>query len=380
MPNFLEDYSSINSAGSAVQGFIKGLDDYQDRQMKKTEFDAKMKSMQTSAEREALNQKIDMRAKHLAQGPDGTLTDAPMSGADRSDHLLKEATAGQMRTGEDPLGNATGYKVDPEQLKAKQMEAKAAAQASAAAMRTASNQNAQEIAKDRLDRADHNGVLRRLAQNSNIKARVSQYQNLDNALSTIVQADHVTPQQVMEFQQAVRSNLGIKGTSGIGEREETYFKTAGMNAAAWKQFMTGDPAELSKNSNLMNHFKQLASIEQGNIKKQFHNSLIAATGGHKSMYARREDLAGDLEDALTGQEGQLVSQNPAEPARGLVQPEQGFLGKAGGFLFGSPSQAASSPPSAHPEAAEAMSWAKNPKSPGWSQEKADEIIRRLGGQ
>lgn len=37
------------------------------------------------------------------------------------------------------------------------------------------------------------------------------------------------------------------------------------------------------------------------------------------------------------------------------------------------------PASAHPEAEQAMAWAKNPQSPGWTQDKANTILQRLGG-
>lgn len=65
--NFLQDYSGINAAGSAVQGFVKGLNDYQDRDMKKQEFEAKMKAMQTQADRDALNQKLEQSKEQRAQ-------------------------------------------------------------------------------------------------------------------------------------------------------------------------------------------------------------------------------------------------------------------------------------------------------------------------
>jgi hypothetical protein len=150
--------------------------------------------------------------------------------------------------------------------------------------------------------------------------RLNQYQNLDNALSMITQARELTPQQIQEFQQAVRSNMGISGVGGVGEREETYFKTAGLNAAMWKQFLTGDPVSMSKDSKLMDHLRDLAGVEQSNIKKQYSNRIKAVTGGNASIYREHPELQSDLDDLVSGfndqvQPGGLMT----APAQGMIQ-------------------------------------------------------------
>ena len=55
---FLEDYSNIAAAGSAFQGFVKGMQDAEDRDYKKREFESKMKTMQADAEKNALEMQI----------------------------------------------------------------------------------------------------------------------------------------------------------------------------------------------------------------------------------------------------------------------------------------------------------------------------------
>ncbi len=83
------------------------------------------------------------------------------------------------------------------------------------------------------------------------------------------------------------------------------------------------------------------------------------------MYGRRPDLKDDLKDFLSAQKDQLESPQQAAPPQGLVQPQQGFLGKAAGMLgFGQPAQAAAPVPAPHPQDSAALQWAKaNPKDP-----------------
>lgn len=149
--------------------------------------------------------------------------------------------------------------------------------------------------KDARDRMEHQKILDKMSNDPQLKARATQYTNLQNALATITQAKDLTPQQIFEFQQAVRSNLGIKGSGGVGEREQTYMNSLGLKAATWKQFLTGDPEKLAKDSGMMNHFKDLANVEMNNIDTQMDSRLNAVASGHGTMYSRRPDLQQDME-------------------------------------------------------------------------------------
>lgn len=153
--------------------------------------------------------------------------------------------------------------------------------------------------QDARDEVAHRLNVRSLKSNPMVRQRANQYQNLSNALSIISDAETLTPQQIHEFQQAIRGNLGIKGTSGVGEREETYFKSLGLSAKNWEQFLTGDPANISKDSHLVKHLKDLAGVEQRNIKGQTEKYIQGLTGGHGSIYKRRPDLKKDINDLVT---------------------------------------------------------------------------------
>ena len=125
-----------------------------------------------------------------------------------------------------------------------------------------------------------------------------------------------------EFQQAIRANLGIKGGSGIGERERTQFNTLGLNAERFKQFLTGNPADIAKDSTLVQHLKDLAAVEQNNIKQQAQNRLNVLTSGYGSIYKRHPEYQQDLEDAAKAAAGQFGSTDNRNPQSTLSPEDQ----------------------------------------------------------
>lgn len=179
--------------------------------------------------------------------------------------------------------------------------------------RTKSLTHRDEMAQEKLDAQAHRQTVNLIKRDKPLQERLKQYQNLDNALAIITRAKNITPQQIHEFQQAVRSNLGIKGGGGVSERQATYLDSLGLRASNWVQFLTGNPAHLSKDTELMRHLKDLATIEQENVKGQVMGRIDAVSGGYGSMYERREDLRKDLEQ-LTGATRQQFSSQAGGPA------------------------------------------------------------------
>lgn len=367
MPTYKEDYSGLSAAAGALEGFSDSF-------MKGLEFNARLKSEAEKAKREAQDLAIKAHKEKIVFDPTtGAVSDRPLN---REERVSQEIGAGEhgVRLRRDESGNVTDWSYDPNSPK--MIAAKTAGQIGL--NRNDRAQENLENRKDIVDRREHENVLRRINSNPNVKQRLTQYQNLGNSLNLITQSDSLTPQQIMEFQQAVRSNLGIKGTSGIGERDETYFKTLGMNAANWKQFLTGDPAKLSKDSSLMHHFKQLAQIEQSSIAGQFDKSLKAASGGHKSMYDRRPDLLADLQDAVVHQKGQLEPVPQAPEAQGLVAP--GLVSPKKGFLSGLVDKGKEmiGMGQEHPQDQEALTWAKEMLKQNPNDPKAQAILKANG--
>lgn len=165
---------------------------------------------------------------------------------------------------------------------------------------------------DRYDRINHAQVISKLKSDPLLNQRLTQYNNLSNALAIVADAKTLTPQQIAEFQQAVRSNIGVKGTGGVDERADTQIKTLGLNSANLRQFITGDPVELAKDSKLVHHLQDLARVEQANISKQKNARISALTSGFKSMYQRRPELWADVQD-LSNQIGNQFESAPTEP-------------------------------------------------------------------
>lgn len=182
--------------------------------------------------------------------------------------------------------------------------------------RTQANQDRNDLRQQAIDQRSHENILRQVKTNPQLRSRLQQAQNLENSASLIENANNVTPQQILEFQQSVRSNLGIKGTSGVDERSATYFRSMGWSLADAQQFLFGDPAQLSKNDPLLQHIKQLATIEHGNARKQYQQSLAAMTAGNPALYQRRPDLKQGL-DELTSASMNQVSPTLVTPSNAL---------------------------------------------------------------
>lgn len=330
---FLTDYSNLAAAGSAFQGFAQGFQNAQDSKMKRLEQQAQLEAIKTKTDREKFQSTIEAANQGFSQNSDGTLSPAALTPKQKGLNQLKAIGEGVKSTGEDEYGNPTGYETDPNSPKMQQVKAMAN-------QRQTTNdfkQETQDRLKDAMDRREHEKVISRVNANPNIKQRLTQYQNLDNNLSNIANADVVTPEMFNEFQQSVRSNLGIKGTSGVDERSGTYLKSLGLKGESWAQFLSGVPQDIGQRNKFLEHIKNLAQLEQKNISGQFDKSLEAASSGHKSMYARRQDLKDDLKDALSAQRAQMETapqqqdqQQGNTPPQGLVQP--GILTRAAGML------------------------------------------------
>jgi len=181
------------------------------------------------------------------------------------------------------------------------------------------NKSIEEQKQMARDDIAHRMNVRQVKTNPLLRQRVTQYQNLGNALSNFVSAEHQTPQQVDELQQAIRSNLGIKGQSGVDERAHTMINTLGLDAKRLQQFLTGAPADVAKDSALIKHLTDLGRLEQGNIQRQYGKLLGGLTAGHGSIYDRRPDLRHDIEGLVGGMGSIFDDSQPQQPPAGNGQ-------------------------------------------------------------
>lgn len=170
-------------------------------------------------------------------------------------------------------------------------------------------ENSSEQVQARWDRrqaqAAHNQVVSAIKKDPQVRQRLGQYQNLDNALSIITDAKKIGPQQIHDFQQAVRSNLGIKGTGGVDERAKTLIDTAGLHAENWKQFLSGEPADMAKNSDLITHLKDLAQVEKGNIADQLDSQVNTLAEGQGHIYKQFPEMKASLDALVRSAKGRV---------------------------------------------------------------------------
>lgn len=140
----------------------------------------------------------------------------------------------------------------------------------------------------------HDRVVGRIQKDPVLTKQFTQYSNLNNALTNFANAPTATPQAFDELQQAVRSNLGIKAGSAVGERERTTMNSLGLNTDRMIQFLTGNPQDIARDAGFAKHIKDLAALEQKNIRSQVDKRINTLSAGHASMYKSRPDLRDDL--------------------------------------------------------------------------------------
>ncbi len=108
MADFLNDYSGIAAAGSAFEGFAKGMMDAEDRKYKRIEQQAMLEATRTKMDREKAHQDLEQMKFDATQSPE----------AKRGQAILSAGAHGQMPVF-DEGGNVTdvGYKPEYMQMK-----------------------------------------------------------------------------------------------------------------------------------------------------------------------------------------------------------------------------------------------------------------------
>ncbi len=376
MADFLTDYSGIAAAGAGFNSFAQAYQDAQDRQVKKQESLAKINAMNAQMDRDAQESALKAHAAGYKQGQGGPTDLQPdqLNPKEQMDNQLKVfGEGGKIQTGPDGSQSIVTDPTSPKAMAARSVQ-------NQRGINNDFRQDSLDVRKDVIDRREHERVLTRINSNPNVKTRLQQYQNLDNTLSNIANADHITPEMFDEAQQAIRANLGIKGATGVGERENTQMRSMGLNAERFGQFLSGMPSDIGKQNAFLAHIQNLARLEKQNISGQFDKSLAASSGGHASMYNRRPDLKEDLKDAINAQKSQLEDSPQQAPPQGLIRPK-GFLEKAAGMLgFGQSAQAAAPTPAQHPQDAAAMQWVQqNQNSKDPEIQKRVKIIKQQNG-
>jgi hypothetical protein len=204
----------------------------------------------------------------------------------------------------------------------------------------------------------HQAALKAISNDKPTQAMLQSYQNLGNALSNI--DTNPSPQDFHELQQAVRSNIGLKGAGGVSERNATYLTSLGVKKDEAIQFLTGKIADVSQTSpELMNAIKHLAQNEMENKKQQAFSELEKIHTGYAPIYQGStmqqygSQYPQSFESAYEQAKGQF---GPTE----LQKTQQGLIPKA-----------------LDPEHQQAVDWAKQNLN-GPNAEKAKTILKMNG--
>lgn len=181
-------------------------------------------------------------------------------------------------------------------------ETKADATTEAAGGRQAVQADRLQLQKDKMDEGIHQKVLTGISKDEQLKKQLYQVNNLENAIAIFKAGGNPTGQQFEELQQAVRSNLGIKGTSGVNEREATKLKSMGIKVSEFEQWLSGKPIDIRElgGQPLIDHVMDMANNELKQTRVQSEKKLKVLSGGHEDFYKRRSDMKVSLDNYVEG--------------------------------------------------------------------------------
>lgn len=185
----------------------------------------------------------------------------------------------------------------------------------------------------------HNDNLKQLddkyAQNL-----LTTYNNLANAKSNF-EVGGANANEFHELQQAVRSNLGIKGQSTGVERKDTYLRSLGINAAAMKQFLTSENTDIrSYSPELVDAVMTMVNNEMDLKRKAVEEHIATKSAGQTAFYSRPGNAGrkADYQSFINNRfkqfgGGQQQNQSPtgqsASQGPKVGQEEDGFIFEGG---------------------------------------------------
>lgn len=193
------------------------------------------------------------------------------------------------------------------------------------------------VKQQSVDEGVHARALKDVQDDPITKQLVTSTNNLANAKANFEKGG-ATPQDFAELQQTVRANLGIKGTSGVGERESSYLKSLGIKADSMKQFISGNPQSvMDSDPAFAKQIMGLVDLEMKNKAAQAGKQIDQKAAGHQGFYNKpgHEQYSQDFNNVVNQQKAQFG-------------------------LLGGGQQA----PAGHPQDSAALQWAKsNPNDP-----------------
>lgn len=175
---------------------------------------------------------------------------------------------------------------------------------------------------------EHSKILGELNHNKGLVMKMNAIQGIDNAGKIIEDAPTVTPQIFHDYQQALVGAI-TRGNSGIGERAERYMKSAGIDAATVRQYLSGDPVSIpsGKENLLYQATQEFAKSERGNIEKQYGDIMKSVSTGQGHIYDKHPLLKKDLDDKIQSMRSMIAPSVPGGPSVG--EEHDGYVFKGG---------------------------------------------------
>lgn len=186
--------------------------------------------------------------------------------------------------------------------------------------RNVNQERSYDLRSESMNLNNHQKALRSITEDKQLNPLLTSYQNLENAKQNFIKGG-ATTQEFAELQQAVRSNAGIKGQSGVSERSDTYLKSMGINKDKFMQFITGDPQSVLKSDpKFAEQILGLVELEQENKRKQAMAQLDKKAAGFKTFYSRpgMEDYASDFQNTVDQFRSQFVGHKKESGGGGLI--------------------------------------------------------------
>jgi hypothetical protein len=370
---FLQDYSGIAGAGSAFEGFLQGMQSADDRAMKHQEMDAKMKSYQSQLDSASLEKALKLRAAGAQQNAQtGQLEDAPLSAKQQFEENSKLFGEGGMRDPNDPTKVVTDPNA-PKTIAAKN-----------SGLRT-------QLAETDKHNKDWEGFADKI-NNPSSRSQFGRYQlNVDkaNTLKTfertlglqpgqqppanetqaqrIARYNKANPQDLYEVAKAADQLLSNAQGSVYGT-EHLMPKDMGIAASTIGQWLHNGAVPANSGA-FIDKFMNMANREGKYYQSARDKAVSQFASGYKHLKSQDPQRWEEVLGGAGGSGTRFEDQTTQQPPNGLMP--KGVVPT--GMVQGAPPQSAA-PAQAHPEANQALIWAKaHAQDP-----RAQEILKRFG--
>lgn len=288
MPLIPDRADGLLGLASGVQGFLKGMQDAEDRNYKRMEFDAKMKAQQTEEQRKRFNDILEIRAKGLI--PTSAPADGDYTKTDPSTYQW-DPNSPAMLQAKKPTGSLL---YGPDRLNLQRDNQTAAA----------------------VDKIANDAQLKQHAQ------RIQGADRITSQLAEIKSGKIVDTNQFLNDLNAEYVNL-LTGSNNaaLGKLQRTEYQTMAGNLANIIQQIKGEPKSINSPKILEQLEKSVLSLRENYVKNlKERGALLQRTYKHNpdataAQQAKVQEMIGQYEAPQGLLHGGNSEQEAAERAR-----------------------------------------------------------------